>query len=64
MLLAIASGHLEVVKLLLAANADVSIPETKESQTPLHVAAAQGNSGTAILSLLLQTRADINAVTR
>ena len=53
------NGHLEVVKLLLANNADVNV-EDEDTSTPLHAAAQHGHL--EVVKLLLAKNADVNAV--
>jgi ankyrin repeat protein len=54
-------GHAKTVEFLLAQGADPNYTETfSPGQTPLHLAAAQGH--VAVITLLLDAGADINAV--
>ncbi len=57
LLLAAKNGHWEIVKVLVAANADVNVKTVKEGNTPLHYAALAGNA--EIIELLLKKGADI-----
>jgi uncharacterized protein len=55
-------GHAEVVKLLLAANADVNIAERIMGTTPLNIASAKGH--TEVVKLLLAANADVNIASK
>ena len=56
--IAAGQGHVDVVSVLVAANADVTTADSK-SLTPLHVAANQGHCH--IARILLDAGADVNA---
>ncbi|KXZ42561.1 hypothetical protein GPECTOR_135g625 [Gonium pectorale] len=55
---AASNGHLEVVKELLAAGADVKAAD-KDGESPLHVAASEGHPG--VVKVLLAAGADVKA---
>jgi hypothetical protein len=54
------NGHAEVLKLLIAAKADVNQARTKDGATPLYVAAKKGYA--EVLKLLIEKGAHINKV--
>jgi ankyrin repeat protein len=56
--MAITSGSIEIVKLLIAYKADLTVRDTY-SRTPLHAAAEEGNA--KIAKLLIGAGADVNA---
>ncbi|MGY1705018.1 ankyrin repeat domain-containing protein [Geodermatophilus sp. SYSU D00697] len=62
---AAAGARLELVRLLLAAGADVNRREPDTGRAPLHVAVASGTDGDApdVVRVLLDAGADVNATT-